>query len=76
MTNKPQDPTPDFLERWRLFGALLRDRRNAAGLSRLALAGKAKVSDSTVKLIETASTRPSRATLIRLIDVAAKSARS
>ena len=51
------------------FGKLLRDKRNAAGLSRVNLARQAKVSDSTVKFIETARHPPSRATLIRLIGV-------
>ncbi len=52
------------------FGKLLRDKRNAARLSRAALARKAKLSDSTVKFAETARHPPSRATLIRLISVA------
>jgi transcriptional regulator with XRE-family HTH domain len=52
------------------FGRLLRDRRNQAGLSRLQLARKAKVSDATIKFIETARHPPSRATLLRLVAVA------
>ena len=51
------------------FGRLLRDRRNQAGLSRLQLARKAKLSDSTVKFAETARHPPSRQTLLRLVDV-------
>lgn len=51
------------------FGKLLRDRRNAAGFSRVLLARKAKLSDATIKFAETAVHPPSRATLIRLIDV-------
>ena len=52
------------------FGRLLRDKRDAAGLSRVQLAQKAKISDATIKFIETARHPPSRATLIRLIAVA------
>ena len=51
------------------FGRLLRDRRNGAGFSRLQLARRAKLSDATVKFLETARHPPSRATLIRLIGV-------
>jgi transcriptional regulator with XRE-family HTH domain len=51
------------------FGKLLRDKRNAAGYSRVQLARKAKLSDATIKFIETARHPPSRATLIRLIGV-------
>jgi len=52
------------------FGRLLRDKRNQAGLSRLQLARKAKLSDATIKFIETARHPPSRATLLRLVGVA------
>ena len=52
------------------FGKLLRDKRNAAGLSRTRLARKAKLSDATIKFVETARHPPSRATLIRLVGVA------
>ena len=51
------------------FGNLLRDKRNAAGFSRVQLARKAKISDATIKFLETARHPPSRATLIRLINV-------
>ncbi len=51
------------------FGRLLRERRNQAGLSRLQLARKAKLSDATIKFIETARNAPSRATLLRLVGV-------
>jgi transcriptional regulator with XRE-family HTH domain len=51
------------------FGKLLRDKRNAAGLRRVQLARKAKLSDTTIKLLESARHPPSRATLIRLIGV-------
>ena len=54
---------------WTQFGRLLRDKRNAAGLSRVQLARRAKLSDATVKFTETARHPPSRATLIRLIGV-------
>lgn len=47
------------------FGKLLRDKRNAAGLSRVQLARRAKLSDATIKFIESARHPPSRATLIR-----------
>ena len=52
------------------FGRLLRDKRNQAGFSRVQLARKAKVSDATIKFIETARHPPSRATLLRLVAVA------
>ncbi len=52
------------------FGRLLRDKRNQAGFSRLQLARKAKLSDATIKFIETARHPPSRATLLRLVGVA------
>ena len=51
------------------FGRLLRDRRNAAGFSRPTLGRRAKISDATVKFLETARHPPSRATLIRLFGV-------
>lgn len=51
------------------FGRLLRDRRNAAGFSRLQLARKANLSDATIKFTETGRHPPSRATLIRLLAV-------
>lgn len=57
------------LQQLRAFGALLRDRRNAAGFSRMDLARRAKISDATIKFIETARHPPSRATLIRLLAV-------
>ncbi|HRI55189.1 MAG TPA: L-histidine N(alpha)-methyltransferase, partial [Pseudomonadota bacterium] len=55
---------------WAEFGRLLRDKRTAAGLSRVQLARRAKLSDATIKFTETARHPPSRATLIRLIGVA------
>ena len=55
---------------WAEFGRLLRDKRTAAGLSRVQLARRAKLSDATLKFAETARHPPSRATLIRLIGVA------
>ena len=60
---------PVSAAQWVQFGRLLRDKRNAAGLSRMQLARKAKLSDCTIKFIETARHPPSRATLIRLIGV-------
>jgi transcriptional regulator with XRE-family HTH domain len=47
----------------------LRARRGAAGLSRVALARRAKISDATVKFVETARHPPSWATLTRLLAV-------
>lgn len=52
-------------------GRLLRDRRENAGLSRKALGGLAKLSDSTVKFVETGLLVPSRATCLRLLSVSA-----
>ena len=52
------------------FGRLLRDKRNQAGFSRVQLARKAKLSDATIKFIETARHPPSRGTLLRLVAVA------
>lgn len=54
----------------RIFGKLLKDRRNAAGMSREQLGKRAKLSDATIKLIETVKHPPSRATLLRLLNVA------
>ena len=70
MKNKTQDLSPVSQEQWQHFGALLRARRNAAKLSRLALAQRAKLSDATIKFIETARHPPSRTTLIHLLSVA------
>ena len=65
--NAPKpSPTPKQLL---AFGKLLRDRRNTAGFSRIQLARRAKLSDSTIKFLETARHPPSRATLIRLLSV-------
>jgi transcriptional regulator with XRE-family HTH domain len=69
MKNSPQDPSPATQEQWQHFGALLRDRRNAAELSRSELATKAKLSAATIKFIETARHRPSRTTLLLLLKV-------
>lgn len=51
------------------FGTLLRDRRNAAGLSRAALGRRCKLSEAMIKLVESASRAPTRKTLIRLVGV-------
>jgi transcriptional regulator with XRE-family HTH domain len=69
MKKTPQDPSPISKQKWQHFGALLRDRRNAAKLSRVDLAHLAKISDATIKFIETARHPPSRSTLIRLLAV-------
>ena len=71
MKYKPHDLSPIALQQWQHFGALLRDRRNAAKLSRLALANRAKVSEATIKFIESARHPPSRSTLICLLSVSA-----
>ena len=65
-TATKHSPTPKQLLE---FGKLLRDRRNTAGFSRIQLARRAKLSDSTIKFLETARHPPSRATLLRLIGV-------
>ena len=65
-TAAKHSPTPQQLL---AFGKLLRDRRNKAGFSRIQLARRAKLSDSTIKFLETARHPPSRATLIRLLGV-------
>ncbi len=70
MKNTPQDPSPISQQQWQHFGVLLRDRRNAAKRSRVHLAQLAKISDATIKFIETARHPPSRDTLIRLLAVA------
>jgi transcriptional regulator with XRE-family HTH domain len=49
------------------FARLLRFRREAAGLSRHRLAQQANLSEATIKFIESARTRPTRATLLRLL---------
>lgn len=66
-------PPPRLLDLTPLLklGRLLRDRREKAGLSRKALGRLAKLSDATVKFIETALHAPSRATCLRLLSVAA-----
>ena len=69
-TADKKHPAPT-LRQLQEFGRLLRDKRNAAGFSRVQLARKAKTSDATIKFIETARHPPSRATLIRLISVEA-----
>lgn len=61
--------SPATVQEWKRFGKLLRDKRNAAGLTRVQLAGRAKLSDATIKFVETSRHPPSRATLIRLIGV-------
>ena len=53
------------------FGRLLRDCRNAAGLSRVELGKRAKLSDANIKNIESGRGSPSRQTLIRLVGVKA-----
>ena len=49
------------------FGKLLKDRRLQARLSRAALGKKTGLSEATIKFIETARTRPTRGTLLRLM---------
>lgn len=50
------------------LGTLVRQRREAAGLSRAKVAKRARFSEATLKLIESGH-RPSRSTLLRLINV-------
>ena len=70
MKKNPQDSSPALQAQWQRFGALLRERRNAAKLSRAKLARKAKVCETTIKFIETTRHRPSRATVMCLLAVA------
>lgn len=49
------------------FARLLRLRRESAGLSRRRLAKLAHLSEATIKLLETAQTKPTRSTLLRLL---------
>ena len=70
MKKSPKDSSPAVQEQWQRFGALLRERRNAAKLSRVKLARQAKVCDTTIKFTETARHRPSRATLMCLLAIA------
>ncbi len=70
MESKPQDPPRATQQQWQHFGAVVRDRRNAARLSRLELAQRTQLSAATIKFVETARHQPSRATLIRLLAVA------
>jgi transcriptional regulator with XRE-family HTH domain len=70
MESKPQDPPRATQQQWQRFGELVRDRRNAARLSRLELAQRTQLSAATIKFVETARHQPSRATLIRLLAVA------
>lgn len=51
------------------LGRLLKNKRNAAGLSRAQLSRQAKLSEATVKFLETALHMPSRSTLSRLVQV-------
>lgn len=51
------------------FASLLWDRRRAAGMSRLKLARLAKLSDATIKFVETAQHQPSRSTCLLLMQV-------
>ena len=64
-------PLPGFIDPAPLLrlGQLLRDRRRRAGLSRIALARLAQLSDATVKFVETGRHPPSRTTCLRLLGV-------
>lgn len=62
---EPTVPRETLLE----FGKLLKDRRLQARLSRAALGKKTGLSEATIKFIETARTRATRGTLLRLMAV-------
>lgn len=53
----------------RALGALLRERRVLAGLSRSSLAGLAGLSEATIKFIEFGKHRPRKKTLLKLYAV-------
>lgn len=53
------------------FGVLLRMRREEAHLSRATVAKQSKLSEATIKLIESHRTRPTRTTLLALQSVPA-----
>lgn len=52
-----------------VFGRLLRDRRDAEGLTRAELARQAKLSDTLIKQIEYGKEAATRRTLLRLMEV-------
>lgn len=64
-------PLPGFIDPAPLLrlGQLLHDRRRRVGLSRKALGRLAKLSDTTVKFVETGQHPPSRTTCLRLLGV-------
>lgn len=64
-------PLPGFIDPAPLLrlGQLIHDRRRRAGLSRQALGRLAKLSDATVKFVETGRHPPSRTTCLRLLNV-------
>ena len=62
-------PDPRVTEAHRLFGLLLRDRRERLNWSRTVLAKQAQLSDVTIKLVEHSLRVPSRGTLYALLSV-------
>ena len=67
----PVSASSDVDSPFSAFARLLRLRRESAGLSRRRLARLAQLSEATIKLLEAAKTRPTRATLLRLLLVEA-----
>src|SRR5688572_3632042 len=57
--------TPD-LPAW---SRMLRERREAAGLTRAGLAARAGISETTIKNLETGRHPPTRSSLLRLLSV-------
>lgn len=66
-TERKTIPTAEALAQ---FAKLLRDRRFCLGLSRHELGELAKISEGTIKFIETLRTIPSRRTCLKLFGVA------
>ena len=62
-------PAPIPPEAWKMFGRRLREKRLAAGLTRVQLAQKAKCSDASIKFIESARNVPTRRILSQLVKV-------
>lgn len=61
-------PGPAPLRPARALGALVRLRREIAGLSRIKVAKRARIAEATLKLLENGH-RPSRSTLLRVVNL-------